>query len=243
MRPLRLISLLPLLAAALAQARPVVISPVDGEDAFVYQFIPNSNFVGPPFGPDPANFNTVLSSGRRLGHDTESYLRFPLAGVSMVSGQQAFLSLWVTNNDPVSPFAPTFGVSPTDAFPVTTNLFTAATTWDVLSVTYNTRPASGALLGSQVISGIDRWVTFDVTNQVLAWVDDPTNNPNNGFKIVQSAIVNDAEGSPVYAVYHSSRNVNRPRLAITARPIPEPTSISLLALSSIPLLRRRGRKG
>jgi hypothetical protein len=218
---------------------PTVISPTNAADALVYQFFPNANFFGPPFGPPPGNFNSILTSGKRAGHDTESFLRFSLAGVTMAPFQTATLRLWVTNNAPVSPSAPTFGDEPSPTLPVSTSAYPLLASYLPNTINWNNRPARGPALDTEIISGIDRWVEFDVSALVLAQVNDPANNPHFGFAIVQDAPVrNLTDTASVYAVYHSSRNTNRPQLVIS--PIPEPAALAG-TLPALLLLRRTRR--
>lgn len=207
-----------------------VIQPTNAQskDAFVYSFLATTNFNNFP------GFDVILASGKSSsGHDLRSLVQFDLTGVTLQPGEIARFNLFVTDGGSVG--FPV--VNPTPAAPVTTDLFPVTSAWDPATVTWAMQPSFGAsAIDSQVISGVGRYVEFDVTAQVQAWLANPSSN--FGFSVQQRAVV--LNGGSVQAVYHSAAAGNRPFLYVGV--VPEPGSILGLASASIMLtFRRRGR--
>lgn len=205
-----------------------VIQPTAAEskDTFVYSFLPTFNFNASP------GFDVILASGRSsTGHDLRSLIQFDLTSASLAPGQIATLNLFVTDRTAVG-----FPVAdPSPAFPVQADLFPVTQAWDAAAVTWGSQPATGATaVASEAIDGVNKYVTFDVTSQVQAWLDNPASN--FGFSIQQPEVV--LNGGSVQAVYHSAGNTQRPFLYVG--PVPEPTTLAVLASAGgLLILRRR----
>lgn len=212
-------------AVAAVSAAPAILQPgpESAQDTFVYQFLPTFNFDGP-------GWNALIATGTTgTGHDIRGLIRFDLTGLSLDAGEVATLNLWVTDTA-----AAGFGVSPSPAAPVTTDLHLATSSWTASTVTWATQPTyNPAIIDSQLVDGINRWVSFDVTATVSQWLADPSGN--FGFVATQRDIVNN--GGRVMGVFEASAGQNRPYLQIA--PIPEPSALALLGGTAMLLVRRR----
>lgn len=212
-------------AVAAVSAAPAILQPgpESAQDTFVYQFLPTFNFDGP-------GWNALFATGTTgTGHDIRGLIRFDLTGLSLDAGEVATLNLWVTDTA-----AAGFGVSPSPAAPVTTDLHLATSSWTASTVTWATQPTyNPAIIDSQLVDGINRWVSFDVTATVSQWLADPSGN--FGFVATQRDIVNN--GGRVMGVFEASAGQNRPYLQIA--PIPEPSALALLGGTAMLLVRRR----
>ena len=213
--------------ACVALGDPVIIQPDEplSNDTFVYQFLSNMNFNGGGFG-------ALLASGRTSsGHDLRTLLRFDLAAVTLDPGEIATLNLHVG-----STAAAGFGVNPSPAAPVVTDVHRVGAAWDESTATWANQPAfEAAPIASRTVDGIDRWVSFDVTPLVQSWLANP--GTNFGFAVVQEAVV--TNGGPVVAVYDSSAAANKPFLEIA--PVPEPSAVLTLAGATATMMLRRKR--
>ena len=228
-------ALVGLILTAAASAAPVTIQPVGaaGRDAFVYSFLATTNFTT-AFG---GAYGGLLATGLTTsGHNLESLVKFDLSGVTLAKGETATLNLYVGDTVQAQ-----FGVNPSVAFPVTTNVAPASDVWAYDAVTWNTRPGTTTPSTSFLVDGINKWVSVDVTSIVNGWVTGGV--ANNGFSLRQDAIVQN-NGS-VVAVYNSSRAggttpvlSTAPYLQIVA--VPEPASMGGLVIGgAAALLRRR----
>ncbi len=216
--------------AAAASANPATTQPTGsaGRDVFVYEGIPNGNFVA-GFGP---SFSALLGSGvTGSGHDIEGLLKFDLTGFTLAPGETAKLSLYVLDASVVG--FPATNASPST--PASTTIYGVGSDWTYNTVTWATRPPAGTQSGTSLVDGINKWVTFDVTNLVDSWLN--AGQTNNGFLVRQDEIV--LNGGKVTPVYASSRAAaNQPILQIVA--VPEPTAAGALGLvGAAALLRRR----
>jgi hypothetical protein len=209
--------------ASVAGAGPVIIQPDEPQsnDTFTYQFLSTMNF-------NTGGFGALLASGRTAsGHDLRSFLRFDLTGVTLDPGETATLNLRVG-----STAAAGFGVNPSPAAPVVSNVHGVNAAWDESSVTWASQPAfDPTVAASRTIDAIDEWVSFDVTPLVQSWLANPATN--FGFAVVQDAIVNN--NGPVVAVYESAASANKPFLQI----VPEPAAGLVFTCAAAMLLRRR----
>lgn len=208
-----------------AVAAPAIVQPgpATAEDTFVYQFLPTFNF-------DGSGWNALFATGTTgSGHDIRGLIRFDLSGLSLAPGEVATLNLWVTDTA-----AAGFGVSPSPAGPVTTDVHVATSAWNAGTVTWATQPTfNTAIVDSELIDGIFRWVSFDVTPVVGQWLADPASN--FGFVVTQRDVVNN--GGRVMGVFDASAGQNRPFLQIA--PVPEPAGLAILGGTAMLLVRRR----
>lgn len=213
--------------SSVAFAAPAVVQPGPeaAADTFVYQFLPGFTF-------DGAGWNHLLGTGATTsGHDLEALIRFDVTGLTLDANERATINLYV-----VDTAAAGFGQSPTPAAPVTTLLMPAQSVWTASTVTWATKPSAGPVAASVVVSGINQWVSFDVTDLVSGWIANPSSNL--GVVLRQEAVV--INNGPVMGVFSASASADRPFLEIA--PIPEPAVLSLLGLGGLALLRRRGAR-
>jgi hypothetical protein len=197
--------------------------PETAKDSFVYQFLPGFNFNG-------AGWNHLLATGAtNSGHNLEGLIAFDLTGVTLAPDERATLNLYAVDTN-----ATGFGVSPTPAAPIVADLHAATSNWDPATVTWATKPTYGPLADSLTVSGVNQWISFDVTEEVSAWLANPSSN--FGFVVRQNAPVDN--NGRVMGVYQASgAPANRPYLEIA--PIPEPASLAGVVAAFGLLLRRR----
>lgn len=211
--------------AVTAYAAPAIVQPgpESAQDTFVYQFLPSFNFDGP-------GWNALFATGTTgTGHDIRGLIRFDLTGLSLDAGEAATLNLWVTDTAVAG-----FGVSPSPAGPVTTDVHVATSSWTAGTVTWATQPSfNPAIVDSESIDGIHRWVSFDITPVVQQWLADPSSN--FGLVVTQRDAV--SNGGRVMGVFDASAGQNRPYLQIA--PIPEPAGLVALGGIAMLLFRRR----
>lgn len=213
-----------------AFSAPIVIQPTSAtsNDTFIYSFLSTFNFNAPASG-----FDAILASGKGTNaHDLRSLLRFDLTGATLAAGEVATLNLYVTTGAGVG-----FPVKdPSAAESVVADVYALTSAFDASTATWGNQPSfDPAVIDSEVVDGVNRWVSFDVTPLVQSWLTAPASN--FGFSVQQRNLVPSATGGAVQAVYHSSSNVNRPFLSIA--PIPEPASAGLVLMGAAGMLRRR----
>jgi len=215
-------------------ARAITINPSEAtsKDSFGYQGLPNANLNNPPFG----GFLPVGAT--TTGHDTKSILEFDLTGVGITSAQVAAATLNLFVGDTT---ATGFGVNPSGGSPITVNLSALTGSWVETTVAWNTIPAVGAQHDSLAINAINQTVSFNVTQLVKDWLDNPL--ANNGL-ILQAASAVGSSPNWVYATFNSSAGANVPALVIT--PVPEPSTV-VLAMWALPglawaAMRRKSRR-
>lgn len=197
-------------------------------DSFGYQFLPALNLNAPPFGAWlPAGATTT-------GHDTKSAIQFDLSGVGLTGAQvaSATLDLWVVDTT-----ATGFGLSPSAGSPVLVDLIALGGAWTDATLTWGNYPASAGPYSSQTVSGINQFVSFDVTQLVQDWLDGVI--PNFGLGLFGDAPVGT---SPNWVVPVFSAGPATPGPTLTINRVPEPSTI-VLALCGLPVvtwqLRRR----
>jgi hypothetical protein len=233
------------------------------EDVFVYEFgVPGAfriataarvtnldsqtlNALSPlpavPFGNFLGSSNTeplIGALGETRAHDTRSLLRFDLGALTVTADRvrNATINLFALPGLP--PFA-----DPTAAKPITTELHRITEAWGETTVTWETQPTVAGPFTSALQSGVNQWVSFDVTGLVQDWLSDPTKN--FGIELLQPDIAIADSGRPIASLYASSASANaalRPFLEIST--VPEPSTSALLAgaLGLVGCMSRR-RKG
>ncbi len=229
----RVICSLIVCAAVSQTAFGITIQPDEtaSKDVFAYENFPTMNWDAAPFG-------ALLAAGKTTsGHDTESFVQFDLSSVPYTAGQvtSATLNLYVVDTAEAG-----FGTSPTVASPVLVDLFGITGSWTEARLTWGTKPAVSATTTDAVsVSGVDQWISFDVTSLVVGWLDGSLTN--NGVSLVADTV---SSVSSTAAVFDSSAGTNLPYLTV----VPEPGSF-LLALAAAPALawlgvrsRRRVRR-
>ncbi len=99
-----------------------------------------------------------------VGGGNTALLRFDLSGLPTGSSaadiEQATLSLWVSKTTNAGELE----IAPIDG------------DWNESTVTYATRPPTGAVLATFGVTGSGSLVELDVTEQVRAWLDSPASN-------------------------------------------------------------------
>ncbi len=132
-------------------AGPVDVNLAPRADAYVRDGASaNSNF--------GENGGLVVKRSSTIGNTRETHVKFDLTGVAAGAGQTVKLRLWGRLSDTINNN-------------LILNLYPVAdATWGENSITWNTRPASGATaLDFDTISGTTgRWYEWDVTNYVRA---------------------------------------------------------------------------
>jgi hypothetical protein len=209
----------------MAIAAPAIIQPDElaAQDVFIYEFLPNMNL-------HSSGFELLLATGDTTsGHDIRSLIKFDLTAISLSATETATLNLYTIDTT-----AAGFGVSPTPGAPVTTNVHLVTSAWTE-TATWNSQPAFNPTpAASALVNGVGQWISFDITEVVEGWLDDPSTN--QGLVLTQAAPV--TNGGVVAAVYNSSSAPsNRPYLQI----VPEPSAMGLCALALI-LALHRGRR-
>jgi uncharacterized protein (TIGR03382 family) len=225
-----MVALLTFSAAFVAASSAFAASLPATDDALAYQFIPTTPWGGvPPFSSYlPAGLTTT-------GHDIKSALKFDVASLGITSAQvgSATIDLFVVPTEDSG-----FGVSPTPSAPVTVNLSAlSAGAWNQNTVTWANMPAAGAQYASQVVSGTNILVSFDVTQLVKDWLDNTI--ANNGVVLQGNAPVG-ASPNWAFAVFNST-NAGGTVPALTVNVVPEPGSIAL-AIGAVPALLWLGRR-
>ncbi|MBL8698647.1 MAG: DNRLRE domain-containing protein [Alphaproteobacteria bacterium] len=238
------------LLATAAQAGPLVtLQPGEAasEDVFVYEFaVPGAFGIATaaratnldsatlgaltplpavPFGNFLGSSNTtplIGAGGETRAHDTRTLIRFDLAGLALASGSIAKATLGLFAVPGLPPFD-----DPTAARPVTTELREVTSAWGETTVTWETQPSVSDVVGTFVQTGVNQFVTFDVTGLVKDWLDDPSGNL--GVRLSQPDILASDAGRPIASLYLSSTAADpslRPFLAIET--VPEPATSALL---------------
>ena len=255
-----------LTASAALPAAAVELRPDEAmsKDVFVYAFeVPGT--LGVPGVPAEINFDepnvpdTALAPfGQQLGvaestpftlpddptvreHTTRSLLEFDLASLGVDPSRVRSASLQVTGIGNLPPFAP-----PSEEFPITVDLKPVLEDWDEGAVTWNTRPDVGGLTDSTVMSSGFQTLSFDLTEEVMGWLDDPTSNFGVELSqrdVVQTDMPSMFTPNDLFAVglFASSANPDegaRPVLTISEVPLP---ASALLLLGGTGLLAGFGR--
>lgn len=196
--------------------------------------VPFGNFLG------SANTAPLLGAdGAMRPHDTRTLIQFDTSLLALAPAQVARATLNLYALPGLPPFT-----NPSAAQPLRTELRAITQPWSETGVTWDNQPLVSGLVSSAMQTGVDQWVSFDVTGLVQAWLTYP--GVNAGVQLSQPDIVLGANGLAVASLYASSANADaslRPFLAISA--VPEPTTYALFAmgLAGVALARRRQQRG
>lgn len=249
---------------------------VDSEDVFTYEFDLVTGGFGIPGSPADTNLDTdtVISfpspvgdllgtsktnrdphpdgSGGTVdaGHSAHTWIRFDVNSTGLTGAQVASAKL---NLFAIDGLAATGAFdNPTVTNPVTVDVYEAPGSWGEQTLTFNSEPGTGTnLIASVTQTGVDQWLTWDVTSLVKAWLDGTA--AQDGFLLQQRDVVFAAQGTGgligyVASLYASSAAgpggailgdaSQRPFLEITE--VPEPSAAAvLLAAGAFMLIRRR----
>jgi len=201
------------------------------QDTFVYEFSRFADSTGTAIlgGWTGSVFAVNESNGT---HDMRAMIAFDLTGITIDPGESAVLKLFVR-----TALSPANSADPSSTNLVTVNAYAATSAWDESTATWNNQPTLGSLAGSTVVTGIDRWISLDITDQVKTWLASPASN--YGLVLTQDQRVYDAAAQLEVGVFFRGAGYDvashRPMLEI----IPEPASLTLIGLAGATLLRRR----
>jgi len=136
-----------------------------------------------------SNFGTTTTLGSDSGSTpAQSYLRFNVAGITGRTVQRAVLRVYVTNGTPDGP-----------------GVFSVAdTSWSETGITWNTKPALGALLGDTGTMTSSTFTDYTVTGALAGKAD--------GAYTVALGPTPTSDGS---AVRSREATSNRPQLLVT----------------------------
>ena len=193
-----------------------------------------------PFGNFLGSSNTtplIGQQGEPRAHDTRTLIRFDLGslGIDPATVARATINLFAV------PGLPPFD-DPTAAAPVTIALREVTGDWTETSVTWETQPDVSDVVTTAQQDGVNRLVSFDVTELVRDWLADPSGN--RGVQLSQPDILLSDRGRPIASLFLSSAAADpsqRPFLEISQ--VPEPASAVLLGLGMGALSLRRRRRG
>ncbi len=183
------------------------------------------------------------------GNSGNTWIQFDLPSADANAVTSATLNLFALDGEGATgAFA-----NPTAAKSVTIDVHESSAAWDEQTLTWETEPAAGALVTTTVQDSVGDWVSFDVTALVKAWLDG--SKDNNGVVLSQRDVVaSDNQALAGLEKVHASLFASsgfgdparfgddptlRPFLQING--VPEPASVSILAIGAgVLMLRRRG---
>ena len=185
------------------------------------------------------------------GHDGFSWLKFDLSGIVAPAGErlQATLNLYALDG---------FGITgafanPSEDEPAVTEVYAAGGEWSEQELKWTNQdsilPTFGSPVDAVTQTGVDRWISFDVTSLVEAWLGGAT---NDGFFLRQRDIIptsTDTGGftGVVSSLYASSAFDDlddgsiRPFLKIDVVPEPVTAMTAMMGLGALGLAGRRRR--
>lgn len=158
-----------------------------------------------------ASQSLIIKHSTNLTYARKSYLRFDLNDL----------------NKPVKSAKLTLKLASIDGGSATHNVTLAGDdNWSETTINWLNRPAEGIVLNSQVTPGRDKWIEFDVTNQVEA--------ERIGDRKISFAIVS-AVNSELMATYYSreAESLNSPQLII----VTDTTSATNEMNNNMPMLK------
>jgi hypothetical protein len=249
------------LAAGQVSAVPLRLQPDEAtsKDVFVYQFdIPG--FFGIPTPPRTTNLDSdtlnmimppPVPFGNFLGasetdpfrltpdgplreHGTRTLIQFDLSSVGLTPAQVRRASLNVYALPALGAFE-----SPTAEKPVTTDLRRVTDAWGETTATWENRPGvEDTPITSFVQSGVDEWISFDVSDLVREWLEDQS--INFGVQLSQRDVVElevpgmrDRYFASLYASSAFGDPALRPYLEIA--PVPVPAALGLMLIGTAAL--------
>jgi hypothetical protein len=220
-------------ATTSTQANPASYQPNESasNDVFIYEFNPPMTDLNAP-----GSWGDMLPAMKPgSGHELQSLIHFDLSAAGITSiepGETALLQLYS-----VDITASGFGKNPSASYPLTVDLFAndPASTAFTEATKWPARPTTIApAVDSETITGINGWVSFDVTAQIQAWLANPS--LNEGFTIIARDVVNSPEGKVGVLFNSSNKGATAPILTV----VPEPTMLGLLAVGALFARRRVG---
>lgn len=189
--------------------------------------VPFGNFLGSA-KTDPFS---LTPEGPLREHGTRSLLEFDLSSLSVAADRvrKATISLFAL------PALRAFE-SPTAETPVIVELRQVMEAWSEQTATWDNAPATAAAPFATVMqSGVNQWLSFDVTDLVKFWLTDPSMNFGvefDQFAVVEIPQPGGARDRYVASLYASSAFADpnlRPML--TVAPVPVPAALPLLAMA------------
>lgn len=186
--------------SAKLERQQVTIQIYPSADAEVKQGMPNSNFGN----------STYLESRDEpvAAYDYASYMKWALTqiptGATVTKAELKLYVYWLGANG-----------SNTG---VTSNVHLAAANWDESTLTWNNKPAVGALINTMSMTSIG-WKTLDITDEFNDWRDGVTDN--NGIRLFPSS----ANANRNAAWYSKEALQNKPYIEVTYTILNDPKDI------------------
>ena len=207
----------------------------NSKDTYVYSFLPATNIGGSATFLSAGNSPLVGPPGGQSEHDLNTLIQFDLTGVPYAPDAvtSATLNLYLIDSTAFNSNV----ASPSPTKPVDLSLHEITGSWSE-TTTWSTKPTFNAAAEDLVtVTGINQWVSLDVTDLVMDWLNNPVSN--NGMLIQQTNFV--ATGMLFHvAVFDSSGATAefRPFLNI----VPEPSGGALALSGLLALVVRRGAR-
>jgi hypothetical protein len=197
----------------------IMLQPGEAEsgDTFVYEFLPTFNLNSSGFG------GIVGVSRSDSGHNLNTLLRFDFSGATLQAGDRVTVNVFAVDGTSLGfPFS-----NPSVLNPIVVDLYANTSDWDEEVVSWNTRPSvSGTLTASAVITGINEWVSFDITDLAWGWVSG--SEANFGMTLIQrDVVINGGAVAGVFASSAASDDSLRPFVAA----VPEPAGLGLIVVT------------
>jgi hypothetical protein len=201
--------------------------------------VPFGNFLGSAM-TDPFR---LTPDGPLREHGTRSLLEFDLSGVALDADRVRKATIGLYALPALRAFE-----SPSAMNPVTVDLRQVTEAWGEQTATWENDPDVMAMIvATEVQSGVNRWLTFDVTDLVKFWLTDPS--MNFGVEISQRAVVeipqpDGARDRYVASLFASSAFADpalRPTLTVAPVPVPAALPLMAMAVTALAALRLRRR--